>query len=100
MRFLMSLDIPLIATLRDTQSYVRSAETGIGVCEMPRWQVQQELPQWQQILGWLTAERRAAKVSVSTRLGVERSAAQPARAPVTPLAGRPTTADRELDASA
>jgi chromosome partitioning protein len=36
-RFLGSLDIPLITTLRDTQSYVRSAELGVGVLEMPRW---------------------------------------------------------------
>ena len=42
-RFLDSLDIPLIATLRDTQNYVRSAEIGVGVYEMPRWQVQQDL---------------------------------------------------------
>ena len=39
MRFLNSLDIPLVATLRDTQNYVRSAEAGIGIYEMPRWQV-------------------------------------------------------------
>jgi chromosome partitioning protein len=59
-RFLASLDIPLVATLRDTQSYVRSAETGLGIYEMPRWQVQQDLPQWQQILEWL-AERRTGQ---------------------------------------
>src|SRR6185503_4534082 len=54
MRFLDSLEIPLIATLRDTQNYVRSAEAGIGVCEMPRWQVQQDLEHWQPLLAWLT----------------------------------------------
>jgi chromosome partitioning protein len=59
-RFLSSLDIPLVTTLRDTQSYVRSAEIGLGVYEMPQWQVQQDLPQWQQVLSWL-AERRPAQ---------------------------------------
>ena len=61
-RFLSSLDIPLIATLRDTQSYVRSAEIGLGVYEMPRWQVQQDLPQWQTVL---VVARRARAASSS-----------------------------------
>ena len=99
---LRSLDIPLIATLRDTQNYVRSAEIGSGVCEMPRWQVQQELPQWQQILTWLSAQRRTAANGASTaRLtAIERSSSEPERPPVAPLAGLATSADRELDASA
>lgn len=57
-RFLRSLDIPLIATLRDAQVYLRSAETGLGVYEMPRWQVQQDWPHWQQVLSWLETRRR------------------------------------------
>jgi chromosome partitioning protein len=61
-RFLATLDIPLVATLRDAQSYVRSAETGLGIYEMPHWQVQQDLPQWQQILEWL-AERRSGQLA-------------------------------------
>jgi chromosome partitioning protein len=102
-RFLNSLDIPLIATLRDSQNYVRSAEIGMGVCEMPRWQVQQDLPQWQQILSWLSAQRRAtaANGAATGKLAaIERPNSEPERSPLAPLAGLPTTADRELDASA
>ena len=33
-RFLGTLNIPIVATLRDSQSYVRSAETGYGLAEM------------------------------------------------------------------
>jgi chromosome partitioning protein len=101
-RFLESLDIPLIATLRDTQNYVRSAEIGMGVCEMPRWQVQQELPQWQQILAWLAASRRSTAKGASTAklVSIERPHLEPERLQVAPLAGLTTTADRELDASA
>lgn len=88
-RFLLSLDIPLVATLRDTQSYVRSAETGLGLYEMPRWQVQQDLPQWQQILGWL-AERRtgqpAPAPTSATRVAIEPSSSEE-RPPVAPVAG-------------
>jgi chromosome partitioning protein len=101
-RFLKSLDIPLIATLRDTQNYVRSAEIGMGVCEMPRWQVQQELPQWQQILAWLSAPRRTAAKNGSTAklVAIERPHSEAERSQVAPLACLTTTADRELDASA
>jgi chromosome partitioning protein len=59
MRFLNSLDIPLVATLRDTQNYVRSAEAGIGIHEMPRWQVYQDLDQWERLTAWLSAKRHA-----------------------------------------
>jgi len=52
-RFLNSLDIPLVATLRDTQNYVRTAESGMGIHEMPRWQVRQDLEQWEQLSQWL-----------------------------------------------
>lgn len=57
-RFLDSLDIPLVATLRDTQNYVRSAEAGVGIYEMPRWQVQQDVDHWRQLMDWLGAKRR------------------------------------------
>jgi chromosome partitioning protein len=71
MRFLGSLDIPLVTTLRDTQNYIRSAEAGVGVCEMPRWQVQQDLEHWQPLLAWLADRHRgqqpvAAAGSVQT----------------------------------
>lgn len=61
-RFLDTLDIPLVATLRDTQNYVRSAEAGIGIHEMPRWQVDQDLEQWEQLRSWLDARRRVEPV--------------------------------------
>jgi chromosome partitioning protein len=62
MRFLNSLDIPLVATLRDTQNYVRSAEAGVGIYEMPRWQVQQDVDHWRQLAEWLGAKRRGQQL--------------------------------------
>jgi chromosome partitioning protein len=88
-RFLNSLDIPLIATLRDAQSYVRSAEIGLGVYEMPRWQVQQDLPQWHDVLSWLAARRRgqsAAAPSPSRLSPLERPSSEPDRSPLVPAA--------------
>ncbi len=69
MRFLGSLDIPLVTTLRDTQNYIRSAEAGVGVCEMPRWQVQQDLDHWQPLLAWL-AERHRGRQPLAAVGGV------------------------------
>lgn len=59
MRFLASLEIPLVATLRDTQNYVRSSQTGIGIHEMPNWQVQKDLQDWEQLDEWLDSRRSA-----------------------------------------
>ncbi len=67
MRFLHSLDIPLIATLRDTQNYVRCAEAGVGIHELPRWQVRQDLEAWEELMQWL--DRRPAP-SDSERAGL------------------------------
>jgi len=75
LRFLESLDIPLIATLRDTQNYVRSAEVGLGVYEMPRWQAEQDAEHWRELLTWLTARHREVKSVVRTArvVAIERS---------------------------
>ncbi len=88
-RFLRSLDIPLVATLRDTQSYVRSAESGYGVYEMPRWQVQEDLPQWQQILAWLAERRTGLPVPApipATLVAIEARSSEERR-PILPAAG-------------
>lgn len=65
MRFLNSLDIPLVATLRDTQNYVRSAESGMGIHEMPSWQVRQDLEQWEQLSLWLSQKNRDTAVPLN-----------------------------------
>jgi len=60
MRFLRSLDIPLVATLRDTQNYVRAAQTGVGIHEMPSWQVGRDLEDWEEIGSWLDSRQQIA----------------------------------------
>ena len=52
-RFLRSLDIPLVATFRDSQNYTRSAELGIGINEMPLWQVRKDVGAWKELNSWL-----------------------------------------------
>jgi hypothetical protein len=56
MRFLETLRIPVIATLRDSQNYVRAAELGLGLHEMKRYLVEQDLADWEPMLAWLKAK--------------------------------------------
>jgi chromosome partitioning protein len=63
MRFLRSLDIPMIATLRDTQNYVRCSESGLGIYELPQWQARQDLEGWQGIMNWLNRREAPARAS-------------------------------------
>jgi chromosome partitioning protein len=96
-RFLESLDIPLIATLRDTQNYVRSAEVGLGVYEMPRWQAEQDAEDWRDLLAWLTARHRDAKRVVRTAkvVAIERSGLGSELTPVASASGLGAVASRE-----
>ena len=52
-RFLKSLDIPFIATLRETQNYIRAVQQGIGIFELPTAQAAPDVEQWRPLLGWL-----------------------------------------------
>jgi chromosome partitioning protein len=55
-RFLNALEIPFIATLRETQNYIRAAKQGLGIFELPFAQVADDLVEWQPILAWLRAQ--------------------------------------------
>jgi chromosome partitioning protein len=59
MRFLETLRIPVIATLRDSQNYVRAAEMGVGLYEMKPNTVEQDLEDWRPMLAWLKAKEGA-----------------------------------------
>ncbi len=53
MRFLDSLGIPIIAVLRDSQNFVKAAERGIGICDMPPYKVGEDMEQIEKIIEWL-----------------------------------------------
>ena len=53
MRFLTSLDIPVVAELRDSQNFVHAAAHGIGICEMPGYRVRQDVEQLERLANWL-----------------------------------------------
>jgi chromosome partitioning protein len=52
-RFLQTLGIPIVATIRDSQNYVRAAELGIGVHEMKSYIAQADVEQWEPLIEWL-----------------------------------------------
>jgi chromosome partitioning protein len=52
-RFLQTLGIPIVATIRDSQNYVRAAELGIGVHEMKSYVAAADVEQWEPLIEWL-----------------------------------------------
>lgn len=57
-RFLASLKIPVVASLRDTQNYVKAVEAGFGVNELAR-QSNVDSQDWQKVIDWVRfAERK------------------------------------------
>ena len=51
------VEIPVIATIRDSQNYVRAAEQGVGIHEMKAYTVKEDMAQWETLLAWLEPER-------------------------------------------
>ena len=52
-RFLFSLNIPFVSSLRDTQLYARAIEQGIGVEELSTSRNKTDKEQWAPIFRWL-----------------------------------------------
>jgi chromosome partitioning protein len=65
MKFLETLNIPVVATLRDSQNYIRAAESGLGLFEMKPNQVREDMEQWLPLIGWL-AQRRPLYIAPGT----------------------------------
>jgi len=55
--FLKAMKLPYVATLRDTQNYIRAEERGIGLFEMAPSQVKHDLEDWQPLTKWLRSKR-------------------------------------------
>ena len=55
--FLRKLNVPYIATLRDTQNYIKAEERGVGIFEMAPSQVWQDIENWEPLVRWLNSKR-------------------------------------------
>jgi chromosome partitioning protein len=52
-RFLATLKLPLIATLRDSQNYIRAAEQGLGIHELEGRRAVPDHERWAPLVEWL-----------------------------------------------
>ena len=92
--------LPFVGALRETQGYVRCAEQGLTMFDLPAARVQADLDQWRPILDWLqpvlsAAPRSAAGVPDEAEPAAR--AATPRREPVHRPRFSPSTAQVPLD---
>jgi cellulose biosynthesis protein BcsQ len=93
MKFLETLNIPVVATLRDSQNYIRAAELGQGLFEMKPNQVREDMEQWLPLIGWLS-QRRPLHIPAGTP-GITSAASVnslPMMAPAAPAVTSPAAA--------
>ncbi len=62
-KFLNSLNIPYVATLRDTQNYVRAFSEGRGIADYPQKAYQRDQHDWDLLLTWIDAQQASYTVS-------------------------------------
>jgi chromosome partitioning protein len=60
-RFLETLDIPFVATLRESQNYIRSFELGIGLHEMRAERSLPDIEQWAPLASWIESRGPARR---------------------------------------
>ena len=70
-RFLFSLNIPFVSSLRDTQLYARAIEQGIGVGELSTSRNKRDKEQWAPIFRWLETPLLNDTSASVTSLSVE-----------------------------
>jgi chromosome partitioning protein len=58
--FIKKMKVPYVATLRDTQNYIRAEERGVGIFEMAPSQVERDLEDWGPLVKWLKSKRSRA----------------------------------------
>ena len=64
MRFLDSLEIPVVTVLRDAQVYVRASEAGLGLYDLKPYQFANETPAWQSLTAFIATDGLPRPVSV------------------------------------
>jgi chromosome partitioning protein len=86
-RFLHTLGIPIVATLRDSQNYVRAAELGVGLHEMKSYVAHEDVEQWTPLVEWLTRAQGAAQPAAPGPAASPVAAVEPIAATVKGAAG-------------
>ena len=55
--FLKKLDVPFVGALRNSQNYIKAADTGVGVFEMPVAEAMADMAEWEHIVNWVEGKR-------------------------------------------
>lgn len=65
-RFLEAMKIPVIASLRETQNYIKAADAGLGILELGSKADAKDINSWNKILHWLeTGNQTGTSLSAS-----------------------------------
>ncbi len=67
MRFLDSLEIPIIGVLRDSQNFVHAVENGLGVPEMPSHRNRRDIEELEKIVSWLDDWKERRRPAMAQR---------------------------------
>jgi chromosome partitioning protein len=86
-----ALGLPLVGTIRDTQSYVRCIERGLTVFDLPASRTEADRAQWAPILDWLEPLWLSGELATPSQAGALEAVAPVATPPqrVTPLKPAP-----------
>ena len=55
--FLKKLNVPFVGALRNSQNFIKAADTGVGIFEMPISEVKIDMDEWKPIINWIEGER-------------------------------------------
>lgn len=55
--FLKKLEVPFVGVLRNSQNYIKAADSGVGIFEMPAPVVEKDMEEWKPILHWIEGKR-------------------------------------------
>lgn len=55
--FLKAVDVPFAGVLRNSQNYIKAADTGVGIFEMPLSEVKADMKEWEPLLHWVEGKR-------------------------------------------
>jgi len=56
-KFLKALDVPFVGALRNSQNYIKAADSGVGIFEMQIGDVKPDMKEWEPILNWVEGKR-------------------------------------------
>ncbi|NNC99452.1 MAG: ParA family protein [Gammaproteobacteria bacterium] len=51
--FLKTMKVPFVGSLRSTQNYIKAADSGVGIFEMPISEVEKDMLEWEPIINWI-----------------------------------------------